>query len=141
MSATEVPGRAVGYMDGPGGLVRNDPTLPFRGTPAGGGYSTVGDLVRFADALASGKLLDAERMQLITTGGAEIATDERYGAGFAKSSRGGARWHGHGGGAPGMNGTLLVFAGAGYVVAALSNGDPPQASSLGEFIGQRLPVS
>jgi D-alanyl-D-alanine carboxypeptidase len=41
-----VPGRAVGYMDSSEGLVRNDDTLPVRGTSAGGGYSTVGDLVR-----------------------------------------------------------------------------------------------
>jgi CubicO group peptidase (beta-lactamase class C family) len=39
-----VPGRAVGYMRQlvPGALVSNAPTLPYRGTPAGGGYSTVG---------------------------------------------------------------------------------------------------
>jgi CubicO group peptidase (beta-lactamase class C family) len=39
-----VPGRSVGYTrQASGALVSNAPTLPYRGTPAGGGYSTVGD--------------------------------------------------------------------------------------------------
>ena len=49
----DVPGRSTGYMrsrDG-GGLTPNTDVLPYRGTSAGGGYSTVGDLCQFADAL------------------------------------------------------------------------------------------
>jgi D-alanyl-D-alanine carboxypeptidase len=53
----------------------------------------------------------------------------------------GVRSRGHAGGAPGMNGTLLISPDTGYVVAALANGDPPQASSLGEFVDRRLPAS
>ena len=138
--SVDVPGRAVGYMDGPDGLVRNDPTLPLRGSPAGGGYSTVGDLVRFADALTCCKLLDAEHYRLIDTAAVEAWPGVRYGMGFQTQSRDGVRSFGHGGGAPGQNGILLIFPDSGYVVATLSNGDPPQASSLGEFIGQRLPA-
>jgi D-alanyl-D-alanine carboxypeptidase len=138
--SADVPGRAVGYMDGPDGQVRNDPTLPLRGTPAGGGYSTVGDLVRFADALTSGKLLDAQHYDLIDKAAVEAWPGVKYGMGFQTQSRDGVRSFGHGGGAPGQNGLLLIFPDSGYVVATLSNGDPPQASSLGEFIGQRLPV-
>jgi CubicO group peptidase (beta-lactamase class C family) len=53
----DVAGRAVGYTRS-GSLWRpNTDTLPWRGTAAGGGYSTVGDLDRFANALSSGKLL------------------------------------------------------------------------------------
>jgi D-alanyl-D-alanine carboxypeptidase len=136
----DVPGRAAGYMDGPAGTVRNNDTLPYRGTPAGGGYSTIGDLVRFAHAFTSGKLLDASHMQLVGAGGVEAGPGARYGAGFIEVRESGARSLGHTGGAPGMNGTLLMFPDAGYVVVALSNGDPPQASSLGSFIGQRLPL-
>jgi D-alanyl-D-alanine carboxypeptidase len=139
--SVDVPGRAVGYMLSRGGLVRNDPTLPFRGTPAGGGYSTVGDLIRFAEALTSNKLLDADRTRMIMTGSVEMAPGVRYGMGFMQFSRGDTRWFGHNGGAPGMNGGLLIFPDTGYTVAALSNGDPPQADSLSNFIGQRLPAS
>ena len=48
-----VPDRAVGYLrSSPGSdWVPNTDTLPWRGTAAGGGYSTVGDLLRFAQAL------------------------------------------------------------------------------------------
>jgi len=65
-----VANRSVGYMSqgdsndsGP-----NDGTLPYRGTSAGGGYSTVADLLAFANALIGHKLLDAEHTALLTTG-------------------------------------------------------------------------
>ena len=48
-----MPDRAVGYMRRPVVTwVPNTDTLPWRGTAAGGGYSTVGDLLRFAQALS-----------------------------------------------------------------------------------------
>jgi hypothetical protein len=37
----------------------NTDTLPYRGTFAGGGYSTVEDLLKFANALEDHKLLNA----------------------------------------------------------------------------------
>jgi CubicO group peptidase (beta-lactamase class C family) len=51
---------AVGYTrrNEEGKLVNNRDTLPRRGMSAGGGDSTVGDLMRFAEALRSHKLLD-----------------------------------------------------------------------------------
>jgi D-alanyl-D-alanine carboxypeptidase len=53
----DVPNRAVGYTKPyPGAEWEpNTDTLPWRGTAAGGGYSTVGDLMRFAQALSSGR--------------------------------------------------------------------------------------
>ncbi|WP_163574311.1 serine hydrolase, partial [Klebsiella pneumoniae] len=52
-----VPGRAVGYASRGGAWISAADTLPWRGTAAGGGYSTVRDLLRFIMALQSGKLL------------------------------------------------------------------------------------
>lgn len=51
-----VADRATGYTRKDGALIDNRGHLPCRGTSAGGGYSTVGDLRRFADALRSGTL-------------------------------------------------------------------------------------
>src|SRR5690606_8759786 len=42
-------------------------TLPYRGTSAGGGYSTVGDFLKFANALMSNELLDERHTRLVTT--------------------------------------------------------------------------
>jgi D-alanyl-D-alanine carboxypeptidase len=57
--SADVLGRAVGYLrPSPGGAWEpNTDTLPWRGTAAGGGYSTVGDLLRFAQALNAGRLI------------------------------------------------------------------------------------
>jgi hypothetical protein len=49
----------------------NFETLPYRGTSAGGGYSTVEDLLAFANALTNHKLLDAKYVDLLTTGKVE----------------------------------------------------------------------
>ena len=48
-----IPDLSTGYTLGPGvaGWTPNTDTLPYRGTSAGGGYSTVEDLARFVHAL------------------------------------------------------------------------------------------
>jgi hypothetical protein len=38
-----------------------------------------------------------------------------------------------------MNGELKIYPQTGYVVAVLSNLDPPAASRVSDFIGNRLP--
>jgi len=38
-------------------MVSNEPTLPWRGTSAGGGYTTAADLMEFAGALMSNPAL------------------------------------------------------------------------------------
>jgi D-alanyl-D-alanine carboxypeptidase len=53
---------------------------------------------------------------------------------------GGVRVFGHGGGAPGMNGDLQIDPQGGYMVAVLSNLDPPAAQRISDFIVDRLPV-
>jgi D-alanyl-D-alanine carboxypeptidase len=134
--STDVPDRAVGYMrTAPGGAWEpNTDTLPWRGTAAGGGYSTVGDLLRFAQALGSGRLLSKATLAEATR-----PYQEQYGYGFGVQGEGRLRSYGHGGGAPGMNGELRIFPQLGYVVVALSNLDPPAASELVEFFTLRMP--
>ncbi len=136
----QVPGRAMGYMkQGSGGFVSNAPTLPYRGTPAGGGYSTVGDWARFAAALRDDRLLDAKHTALLVTGKVDVAPGYQYAYGFIDRQTGGRRWVGHSGGAQGMNGDLAFEPNGGYTVVVLSNLDPPAAGRVSSFILSRLP--
>ena len=137
-----VPGRSIGYTSFGGAAVHsNADTLPYRGTSAGGGYSTVEDLQRFARALMNHKLLSAEYTEVLTTG--KVTTPPgsgKYAFGFFdEGADSGARHFGHGGGAPGMNGDLQIYPQSGYVIAVLANLDPPAASRVSEFIANRLP--
>ena len=132
-----VPNRSTGYMRRNEAWVPNTDTLPWSGTAAGGGYSTVGDFFRFAEALQSGKLVSKASLTQMTTPG----LNGQYGFGMSLTGEGATRSFGHGGGAPGQNGDLRVFPESGYVIVALSNLDPPAASKMFDFIAARLPFA
>jgi CubicO group peptidase (beta-lactamase class C family) len=135
-----VPDRSIGYTRFTGASLQpNTDTLPYRGTSAGGGYSTVDDLMKFATALEKHKLLNAQYTEMLTTGKVDTPGG-KYAYGFADAMINGTRCFGHGGGAPGMNGELKICPGPGYVIAVLSNMDPPAASRVADFITNRLPV-
>jgi CubicO group peptidase (beta-lactamase class C family) len=136
-----VPERSLGYTKSGGDDVwkPNTDTLPYRGTSAGGGYSTVEDLLRFANALQRHKLLDAQHTELLTAGKMDAPNGGKYAYGFFDQSVGGVRCFGHGGGAPGMNGDLRVCPQSGYVIAVLANLDPPAAQRIADFAANRLP--
>jgi CubicO group peptidase (beta-lactamase class C family) len=136
-----VADRSAGYMrSDDGGWQRNTDTLPYRGTSAGGGYSTVEDLLRFATALQTNKLLKPQYTEMLTTGKVETPNGGKYAYGFQEATVNGTRCFGHGGGAPGMNGELKICPGPGYVVAVLANLDPPAATRVADFITNRLPI-
>ncbi len=118
-------------------LAPNVDILPYRGTAAGGGWSTTGDLLRFANALVGHVLLDAKHTELVTTGKVD-AGPFSYAYGFAVMQIDGVRCIGHAGGFPGANGELLVCEN-GYTIAMLANLDPPAASRMVSFIARRLP--
>jgi CubicO group peptidase (beta-lactamase class C family) len=135
------PGLAAGYTrSGTDDVLDLDPptranttTLPPRGGPAGGAHSTLADLHRFSQALLNHRLLTAEFTKLITTGKVDIprAGGPKYAYGFEDFTLNGKRVIGHSGGAPGMNAILRMAPESGYVVAVLSNWDPPVAQQLG----------
>ena len=131
-----VPNRSTGYMKRDGKWTPNTDTLPWRGTSAGGGYSTVGDLLRFAEALEAGKLISKKTLVEATT-----PHLEGYGYGFGIRGEGPLRGYGHGGGAPGMNGELRVFPQLGTVVVSLANLDPPAATRMVDYYALRMPAS
>jgi CubicO group peptidase (beta-lactamase class C family) len=136
----QVPGRAKGYMQEKGAWVLNSGTLPYRGTSAGGGYTTVRDLLRFATALTSHRLLDAAHTALMTTGKVDTPGGGKYAYGFAEDMEGGVRSFGHSGGAPGMNGDLRIFPDSGYVVTALAN-TGSGAAQVVSWVSERLPLA
>jgi CubicO group peptidase (beta-lactamase class C family) len=135
-----VEGRSVGYMRAPGvdGWARNTETLPYRGMAAGGGYTTVGDLLKFATALMQHKLLDEKHTALLLEGKVDIGPARKYAYGFEDARKDGRGAVGHSGGAPGMSGDLRIYPKSGYVVAALSNQGPVQAPAFSSFVDLRL---
>ncbi len=134
-----VPSRTTDYVMVGERYDATTDTLPYRGTSAGGGYSTVGDLAAFAAALSSGKLLDQKHTHLMTTG--QVSTDDgqRYGLGVFDYSQPGWREIGHNGVAPGLNAELRILGDGKVVIVVLTNVAPPgRAGQLSNFIKARL---
>ena len=145
MSATDslpesmaVPARSAGYMKVKGEWRPNLDTLPYRGMAAGGGYSTAGDLLAFATALTSGKLLSKNMLAQATR---PQDNSKGYGYGFFVAGEGALIEFGHGGGAPGMNADLRIYPRLGYVVIGLSNLDPPAAENMVQHFTARMPLN
>jgi CubicO group peptidase (beta-lactamase class C family) len=114
---------AVGYEregeDANGPIWRNNIFQHvIRGGPAGGGYSTVGDLTRFAEALKAGKLVSQASVKVLTTPKPELNSPD-YGYGFVVDQ--GGRIVGHSGGFNGINSQLDIYVGEDYTLAVMSN--------------------
>jgi CubicO group peptidase (beta-lactamase class C family) len=110
---------AVGYERDPtaaGGWRNNVFQHVLRGGPAGGGYSTVGDLHRFAVALLAGELVSVTTLDELWTD----AAGADYGCGFSVLDAP-QKIVGHSGGFPGISANLDVFVESGWVVAVLAN--------------------
>jgi len=121
----DVPNLAMGYTRADGGRAgqRNNLYMHvIRGASAGGGFSTVEDLLRFDQALRSNKLLNPEYTQLVTTAKPEIGSPQ-YGFGFGVGGSPDNRIVGHSGGFPGISAVLDMHLDTGYTVAVLSNYD------------------
>lgn len=118
------PNLAVGYekvrRDGKKSYRNNLYSHVIRGGPAGGGYSTVGDLLRFDQALRSGKLLKKESLEVLWSAHPEVSSPE-YGLGFGVDIGPVGKVVGHGGGFDGISANLSMFLDEGYTVAVLSN--------------------
>jgi CubicO group peptidase (beta-lactamase class C family) len=136
-----VPNLAVGYAhyeDDPLGIGPRRPNwifLQWKGSAAGGGYSTTGHLLKFVRALRHNRLL---RGGLVDTLLAPHAHGDWYGYGFQVQEVGGKQVRGHGGGGPGsgISSELGWFLDGSYVVIVLGNYDLPGASAIyRELIG------
>lgn len=102
----------------------NNDFLAPRGTSAGGGYSTVGDLLRFDRALRATSLLAPESVAALIEGKVDAMRPHvRYGYGFVDDRSGAERIVGHGGGAPGISAKLDMYWDLDATVVALGNVD------------------
>jgi len=127
----DTPNLAVGYTsDGETSGRHNNVFMHvIKGGPAGGGYSTVEDLLRFDVALRQHKLLSAKYTDLVLAGkiASGFSPTAKYAYGFFDEVIDGKRVVGHGGGFPGINSQLDMYLDNGYTVAIMSNYDPPAA--------------
>jgi D-alanyl-D-alanine carboxypeptidase len=125
----DVPHVAIGYTrQGDDGTelpepVPNTDRLPGRGFPAGGGYSTVEDLLKFRNALLGHQLLGPESTELLITGKIELREGLKYAYGFFDRLVGGQRVVGHSGGFPGICDFMDIYLDLGATVIVLSNTD------------------
>jgi|HubBroStandDraft_6_1064221.scaffolds.fasta_scaffold87637_2 CubicO group peptidase (beta-lactamase class C family) len=142
----DTPNMAIGYtrMNADGsvsdGPRRNNLFLHVvKGGPAGGGFSTAEDLVRFAAALSGHKLLTAHFTDIVYSGKVDQGRGGgKYAYGFEDEMFNGHRRIGHGGGFPGINSDLRIYPDLGYAVAVMSNYDPPAASRVATRIGKLI---
>jgi CubicO group peptidase (beta-lactamase class C family) len=111
--------------------------IPVKGGPAGGGYSTNADLLRFAKALRDGKLVKPATL-------AKMFDDEvpagpgGYAAGFGDRLSHGRHIRGHAGGIEGTDANLQMVWETGATVALTSNEGPSQTWLLAEHIADLL---
>ncbi len=126
-----VPNLAIGYTkmnyDGsgnPDGAWRNNLFMhAVKGGPAGGGYSTVEDLLRFDIALRNSKLISKESFDTLTSAKTQMGPESGYAYLFEDRKVTGHRIVGHGGGAPGINANLDMYLDDGYTVVVMANYD------------------
>ncbi len=123
---TDVPHKnvAIGYHatdKSPVGFASNVIYKPIRGGPAGGCYSTVGDMYNFARALLGYKLLSRKFTEALFVPKTEFH-DESYGYGFKiYYNESGNRVVGHRGGFYGVSASFEIYLDKGYIVVILTN--------------------
>jgi CubicO group peptidase (beta-lactamase class C family) len=142
----EIPNLAIGYTRmGPGGrpgdeVRENTDRLEVRGGPAGGGFSTVEDMLKFHVALRSFKLLNREYTDLVTKGKVDAGPIGRYAYGFGDKVVDGKHIVGHNGGWPGVAANFEMYPELGYTSVILLNTDPPAMSPIVTRLRQLIPA-
>lgn len=128
---TRVPGSAYGWRE-------NSIRIMRRGIPAGGGFSTVGDLHRFALALQANKLISQASLRRLWAD----PDRDNYAAGFEIGHGAVGPSAGHSGLDAGVSTRMRLYLDRGYVVVLLANIDraaPPLLDAIeGEMV--RAPV-
>jgi CubicO group peptidase (beta-lactamase class C family) len=139
----DTPNLAIGYMRSKNGQWENNIFKHvIKGSPAGGGYSTIEDLLRFAIALREHRLLSSKYTEIMLTGKVDAPGyskhQAKYAYGFADERVNNQHRVGHSGTFPGINSQLGMYPELGYVVAVMSNYDPPIADQISDDIAGML---
>jgi CubicO group peptidase (beta-lactamase class C family) len=132
--AGDMAGIAVPMWVKDGKLVSAMDMWPWRGTPAGGGVSTVGDEATYMAALADGKLISPASLALATHARAGFGFKEGngFGMGFIESGGNGLSYWGHGGGAHGDSVVVSYYPKTHVTIVCLANREPPACDRLAE---------
>jgi len=120
------PNTARGYVkelkDGKISWRSNESDCNWKGTPAGGAYSTVGDLLKFEQALKNNLLVSKETRDLLFTPKKELGA-RSYGYGFSVRQFEDQLKVGHTGGYTGINNHFSMYLNNDYTVIILCNID------------------
>ena len=111
----------------------------IKGSPAGGGFSTVEDLHQFSLALTEFKLLGKELAEDAYTEKTKYNSAFWYGYGFSVSSEPNNRIVGHGGAYLGVDARLDIHLDSGFIVVILANQSDvvaPVRRKINELIGK-----
>ena len=109
----------------------------LRGSPSGGLYSTIDDMLKFDDAIRSNKLLSPESSEVLFTGRPELnASFHSYG--FFVSEGVAGRVASHQGDGSGVNCQFKMYLDSGYTVIVLSNYSLPSANIVTNVIDQLI---
>jgi CubicO group peptidase (beta-lactamase class C family) len=143
----EIPNLAIGYtrmspQGQPQEEIRDNTEMrEVKGGPAGGGFSTAPDLVKFHQAFFSYKLLDKTHTELVSTGKVDGPREMgKYGYGFGDNNLGGKRSVGHNGGFPGVAANFEMFPESGHTAVALMNTDPPALMPIAKAVRELIPA-
>lgn len=135
-----VPNLAVGYYrEGPFSISWKADWFknPYRGGPAGGGYSTNADMLRFSSALRAGKLVQPATLAKMFAEPIPVGPGG-YAAGFGDRLSHGLHIRGHAGGIEGTDANLAIVWETGATVALTSNQGPGQSWLFAERIADLL---
>ncbi|MEM6690818.1 MAG: serine hydrolase domain-containing protein [Planctomycetota bacterium] len=123
---------AFGYWNDRGKLRNNLFLHVIKGGPAGGGYSTVGDLLKFSESLTSGKLLTLESTRELVT---PKPRSPSYGYGFEINRSPSGLMVGHSGGFPGIEAHFSILLDKSITLIVLCNADESVGLVLDELRG------
>ncbi len=134
-----IPQRADGYTRW-SGVVRNAAYINLKQTIGAGNLAaTVGDLLRWQQALAANRLLSAESSQQMNRRGQlNDGTSIDYGLGVGLRRRGNRQVIRHGGGINGFRADLTYYPASGYMIVVLANSENAKASRISDRLADRL---